>query len=79
MLQRLEEACRPDSKLRFLAGARACRPDTAAKHLMDSVKIVAGNVLYFLLNTFRKHVDNRPGRHGHSPVGHARLGTLARS
>jgi hypothetical protein len=57
--QRLKAANREDSKLRFLATAGACRPDTAAKHLMDCTKIVARNVFYCLFRDFRRHYDNR--------------------
>jgi hypothetical protein len=57
--QRLEVACQEDSKLRFLAAEGACRPDTAAKHLMDCTRIVARNVFYRLLGDFRRHYDNR--------------------
>lgn len=57
--QRLKAANREDSKLRFLAAEGACRPDTAAKHLMDCTKIIARNVFYCLLGEFRRHYDNR--------------------
>jgi len=57
--QRLQAANREDSKLRFLTAAGACRPDTAAKHLMDCTKIAARNVFYRLLGEFRRHYDNR--------------------
>ena len=57
--QRLHAACHEDSKLRFLAAAGACRPDTAAKHLMDCIKIIARNVFYCLFRDFRRHYDNR--------------------
>ena len=56
---RLEAACQKDSKLRFLAAEGACRPDTAAKHLMDCTRIVARNVFYCMLGEFRNHYDNR--------------------
>jgi hypothetical protein len=57
--QRLKAADREDSKLRFLAAAGACRPDTAAKHLMDCTRIVARNVFYCMFRDFRRHYDNR--------------------
>jgi hypothetical protein len=57
--QRLKAANREDSKLRFLAAEGACRPDTAAKHLMDCTKIIARNVFYCLLGEFRRHYNNR--------------------
>jgi hypothetical protein len=57
--QRLKAADREDSKLRFLAAAGACRPDTAAKHLLDCTKIVARNVFYCMFRDFRRHYDNR--------------------
>jgi hypothetical protein len=56
---RLEAACQTDSKLRFLTAEGACRPDTAAKHLMDCTRIIARNVFYRLLGDFRRHYDNR--------------------
>jgi len=56
---RLKDACHNDSKLRFLAAEGACRPDTAAKHLMDCTRIIARNVFYRLLGEFRRHYDNR--------------------
>jgi len=57
--QRLQAANREDSRLRFLAAEGACRPNTAAKHLMDCTKIIARNVFYRLLGEFRRHYDNR--------------------
>ena len=57
--QRLQAACHEDSKLRFLVAAGACRPHTAAKHLMDCTKIIARNVFYCLFRDFRRHYDNR--------------------
>jgi hypothetical protein len=57
--QRLQAANREDSKLRFLAAEGACRPDTAAKHLIDCTKILARNVFYCLLGEFRRHYNNR--------------------
>jgi len=56
---RLQAVCREDSKLRFLAAEGCCRADTAAKHLLDCVKIIARNVFYCLLRDFRRHYDNR--------------------
>jgi hypothetical protein len=57
--RRMRTACSDDSKLRFLAAEGHCRPDTAAKHTMDCVKILARNVFYCLLRDFRRHYDNR--------------------
>lgn len=57
--ERMEKACSTDSKLRFLAAEGYRRPDTAPKHLMDCVKIVARNAVYRLLADFRRHYDNR--------------------
>ncbi len=57
--ERLKAACQKDSRLRFLAAEGACRPDTAAKHLMDCTRIVARNVFYAMLAEFRRHYDNR--------------------
>ena len=56
---RLQTTGREDSRLRFLAAEGCRRPDTAAKHLMDCVKILARNALYCLLRDLRRHYDNR--------------------